>query len=526
MKETRRLARGRRKRVQTAGYAFLFRDAARGESGLGLDEAFLRALREADPGGTVSTRIYRGGILIRQLAYKATAVKLKPRGPVHSKRRAHPQAETTEQADMGLYATLVGDLVDSLLPRWNTVDRSSFANLIANHAVDATFLSSVSSEVAARIDQTLRSYPRYLGALNPDKGNPLHLHLFVEMMFKNAFIRNGQVFLEGPLPGVEQASFPGAEKFSPYGMVVVPYADFESAAPDPNIPSELSARGLITQRRMRRRMTLTVHERLMAEIRSSRFFEDALQEFEWDLKQLPNAAEEVDVQARKLTDYLLARDHKRGRSKAEFFSSVLEIERGDWQFLHAQLVDGLRESTFEDVRLDQHGIRFSAILPVKGRNGATATIKSAWIVRPGERASLVTAVPTKKDAALERAATEPKIVGQDLVGDKRWEAIFALATQAGIEGGESTVPKPLVVEGTVYMEGKCGGAYVVVADGRHKFSRWLRKSGRGTRHYPTGCRISAPSPGQSADWAAGYAAAFALVLLRNGIPCRAETYLT
>ena len=88
------------------------------------------------------------------------------------------------------------------------------------------------------------------------------------------------------------------------------------------------------------------------------------------------------------------------------------------------------------------------------------------------------------------------------------------------------MPKPLVVENQVYMEGDRGGAIVVIEDGRTSLARWLRKNGRGHRHYKSGYAISAERIGQSAETAKTYADAFARVLRRNGIGCRPEIYYT
>ena len=91
---------------------------------------------------------------------------------------------------------------------------------------------------------------------------------------------------------------------------------------------------------------------------------------------------------------------------------------------------------------------------------------------------------------------------------------------------EECVPKPVFVESQVYMEGDCGGALVVIGDGRRSFARWLRKKGLGHGHYPRGYSISAEQIGQSAESAKAYADAFARVLRRNGIECRSEIHLT
>lgn len=345
-------------------------------------------------------------------------------------------------------------------------------------------------------------------------------------MFKDAFICNGRVFVQGYFEGAYAGTFVGADTFSQVGMTTLPHVEFEEKAPSAHLPDSLTVRGLITEMRMRRRMALNIHQKVMSAMDQNRALRDVDRPFEWDLLQLPDAPEEIEVQAKKLTDYLLDPEHKKGGSKAKFFEQQLAITRKDWAYLHGQLIDGLGGVSYEDVRLDNHGVRFNAYLPVTGRNGATATIETGWIVRRGERASFVTAFPAKKDSALESQAIPPPVVSDNLEGGARWQAIHALAEQAARKAMEECVPKPLVVENQVYMEGGCGGAFVVIEDGRTSFARWLKKKGLGYRHYQRGYSISAEQIGQSAESAKAYADAFARVLRRNGIACRSEIYLT
>lgn len=249
-------------------------------------------------------------------------------------------------------------------------------------------------------------------------------------------------------------------------------------------------------------------------------------DFEWDLSQLPDTPEEVNVQATKIADYLLNPEHKDNKGKAKFFSEHLCITKLDSIYLHGQLVDALGHVTYENVRIDDYGVRFTANLPVTGKNGKTATIETGWIVRLGEHASFVTAYPGEKDAVLEEQARTPPLVSDSLEGDERWQALFGLAHAAGLEAMNACVPKPLVVENQIYIEGDCGGAVIVIEDGRTSLARWLRKNGRGRRHYKSGYAISSERIGQSAESAKAYADAFARVLRRNGIGCRSEIYYT
>ncbi|MEW8001077.1 MAG: DUF6883 domain-containing protein [Candidatus Thiodiazotropha endolucinida] len=496
------------------------------EAGEWLDEAFLRVLEIADPDGTVETRVYRGGILLAQLSYKTAAIKAepakhrKPGSPVIS------QTSRTEHSDRGLYATLVGDFVESCLERWHTVDRENFWENVGRRTLDATFVPVLTPDIAERMDQELRSHPLYIGAVSPDLGNPLHRYLFIEAMFKDAFLRGGRVYVKGGYPGTDDACFIGAEGFSPSGLGIIPYDQFDNAAPPLVLPAALSARGLVSKMRMERRMALDVHQKVMHDLSFSRSLRDLGREFEWDLSQLPDAPEEVNVQASKIADYLLNPGHEDNRGKAKFFEEHLGITKSEWTYLHGQLVDALDHVTYEDVRIDTYGVRFTANLPITGKNEETATIETGWIVRPGERASFVTAYPGKKNAELEEKASPPPQVSDSLKGDERWQALYDLAHAAGLETMNACVPKPLVVENQIYMEGECGGAVIVIEDGRTSLARWLRKNGCGHRHYKSGCAISSKRIGQSAESAKAYADAFARVLRRNGIGCRSEIYYT
>ncbi|RRQ22445.1 DUF6883 domain-containing protein [Thiohalobacter thiocyanaticus] len=513
--------------VESPPCAFIFMEKADGDSVVPtLDEAFLSALKVADPQGLTETRVYRGGILLARLAYKPEVITAKQRTQKKSANPGYLQIGTTEVADKDLYAILVGDFVETCLEQWNTIDAPRFWEQVAYNSLDATVVSSISEQVAMSIDGLLRKHPRYIGAVEPDLGNPLHLDLFVESMFKDAFIRDGRVFVRADFDGEYNGSFFGADAFSPGGEVVLPYEHFENSAPAPRFPDALSARGLVTDMRLRTRMALSTHQKLLSAMKRGVTLRQISVPFEWDLSQLPDAPEEVNVQARKLTEYLLNPEHENGNSKARFFEVELGITRDNWRFLHAQLVDGLAHVAYEEIRLSQYGIRFSAELSVKGLNDVCATIKTAWIVRSRERASLVTAFPGKRRDIVESQLTELYIVPSEIQGEARWQAIYDLADEAGRRAIAVCVPRPMIVEGNVYMDGECGLAFIVIKDGRRSFVRWLKKMNYGDRHWPSGWSISAPRNGQSAGSAKAYADAFVRVLRRNGIECYAETHLT
>lgn len=322
--------------------AFLFAASRQGEDrGESLDEVFLSALKAVDPQGKTVTRVYRGGILIHGLSYKPSSIKTEP---VERRKRGNSVMYQTSRmgcSDRGVYATLVGDFVETCLEQWNTLDQSSFWDYVANRALDATFVPSLSAPIAQRMDKSLCSHPRYIGAVSPDLGNPLHRYLFVEMMFKDAFIRNGRVNVCAGFEGQYDGLFFGADTFTSQGLSVLSHEKFEKIAPTADLPDSLSARGLVTEMRMQRRMAQNIHEKVMSALDSSNSFRDIDRSFVWDLSQLPDSPEEVDVQARKLTDYLLNLEHEKGASKAQFFERELGITCDDWAYLHGQLIDCL-----------------------------------------------------------------------------------------------------------------------------------------------------------------------------------------
>lgn len=506
-------------------FAFLFtspeRDDAREE--LTLDEAFLDALKAADPKGESSLRIYRGSLLLASGAKRLQAISVE-KLPSQVRRTAIRGIQSyTHAPDDTLYGFRIGDFVETSLERWNTFHRSTFWAHLANRATDVTVVSELSPKVVRAMDAHLRSYGRYLGVFSPDMGNPLHRELLVDLLFKDAFIRDGIVFGSCDEGDEFHFSFYGVKQFSGREVVPLKKKDFDRDAPAFNVDVPLSPRGLMTLQRLEKLNRLDVHQRVMQAVSYTRTA--SILPFDWDLSQLPDAPDEIAVHADKLTKYLLNAESK-DPSKAKFFKEVLQIGPDDWKFLHAQLLDGLAALELGNVRIkDAYGIRFEARFPVTGTNGATATILTAWMVRRGERASLTTAYPLEKDPALEESAQRPLVVLGIAHGKERWAAIHALAKDHASATMTECVPKPMVVGGAVIMEGTVGTAYVVVRDGRSAFARWARDNGIGRSHHPHGTAIEAERVGQSSRSATAYANAYAHVLRRNEIECKVETYL-
>ncbi len=86
---------------------------------------------------------------------------------------------------------------------------------------------------------------------------------------------------------------------------------------------------------------------------------------------------------RKFTDYALNPAHPVGGNKARVFERALGYNQSNWQGLRDSLLRGLRQARVQPGRADQFGARFTADIPVTGPNGATVTVRTGWIYRPG-----------------------------------------------------------------------------------------------------------------------------------------------
>lgn len=512
-------------KIESGSFAFVFTSPRPGDvcEELTLDEAFLEALQVADPLRKSAMRIFRGGLLLASGAQKLQAITVEKRASPTGKTAIRASQARTLATDRTLHGVRIGDFVETSLERWNTFNKKRLWDFLANRATDVTVASELSPEIVKAIDAHLRSYSRYLGVFSPDFGNPLHRELLVDSLLKDAFIRNGTVFGCKDVSDELHVSFYGVKQFSGREMVPLSVDEFERSAPAFNANLPLSPRGLITRQRLERLNKLDVHQRVMQKISHGPVASKL--PFDWDLSQLPDSPDEIFVHARKLTNYLLDANGK-APSKAKFFKVVLQIGADDWKFMLAQLVDGLAALELENVRIeDKYGIRFDARFPLTGTNGATATILTAWIVRQGERASLTTAYPLKKDCALEKSAQRPLVVLGLSPGNEKWAAIHTLANDHASSAMQEYVPRPMVVSGEVIMDGTIGTAYVVVRDGRSGFARWARTNGVGHTHHPRGIAIEAQRIGQSSESATVYANAYAKVLRLNEIDCKVETYM-
>lgn len=104
---------------------------------------------------------------------------------------------------------------------------------------------------------------------------------------------------------------------------------------------------------------------------------------------LPNHLN-AQIAADKLVKYALDPTHEavdplgsHGKHKARVFKSALGFDQSNWQLLKQRILDELpyHEAVLRDE--DEHGKRYTVILPITGPNGETADVLTGWIVEPG-----------------------------------------------------------------------------------------------------------------------------------------------
>jgi hypothetical protein len=109
---------------------------------------------------------------------------------------------------------------------------------------------------------------------------------------------------------------------------------------------------------------------------------------------LPNV-ERAIIPAEKVRDYLLAPDHRVGRSKARFFGG-LGFRQDAWPVLRDALLALARDGRAEPRERTIFGQKYVVPGILQGPAGRTATVVTAWIVLRGEDVPrFVTAYPAE-----------------------------------------------------------------------------------------------------------------------------------
>jgi hypothetical protein len=104
--------------------------------------------------------------------------------------------------------------------------------------------------------------------------------------------------------------------------------------------------------------------------------------------RLPNGKNAV-VDIAKLRDYCLNEQHPRGRHKARVFATTLGLTAADADLLRQALLRAAVEGDAMAGERDDYGQRYVLDFELTGPRGK-ATVRSSWIILPGENAPRVT----------------------------------------------------------------------------------------------------------------------------------------
>jgi len=98
--------------------------------------------------------------------------------------------------------------------------------------------------------------------------------------------------------------------------------------------------------------------------------------------KLPNT-DRAFVDVVKLRDYSLNTEHKEGKHKARVFADALGLESDDAAWLRQKLLNIAKSEDCQMGRETDYGQRYVIDFELT-REGKTAQVRSAWIIRKGE----------------------------------------------------------------------------------------------------------------------------------------------
>lgn len=455
-------------------------------------------------------RIYSGDLLLHFLCER-----------MREAARVGGQTSITYTVEDDLYFTLLTELSQSIKAGYSTVPPQQLPMLFAKHSVYCITLTHLPYAARDAVDAAVRNAAGYMGAVEIDWGNPLHVELFMNRLIDHGFLHHNILYIQEEAGVDDDELIPDWARERP-GLEVkmLSYEVFAGQAPKRPVPKELSVYGKRFQNSMTTKGREDHYQKIAAGLLAN---EENDFQFRINGKL---SFQNILVPKEKLTDYVLNLEHESGRAKAQLIKDLLGITKEDWRYLAAQIENGLPEGTLCNVRKTQYGIQYHIDIPVVGLNGASKTMRTAWITKDDVTIALTTAYIAAEKDQQGIQGEEPLIVPGAGKGNF-WEVLYNFARNEAGKAAAKAVPTPLYITGypEPFMEGLCGFAYVVVKDARRGFAKWLKDNNIGIHCYKGGWRISAPTPGQSYEKAKAYAETFAKILRQNGVSCYAEARL-
>jgi hypothetical protein len=180
----------------------------------------------------------------------------------------------------------------------------------------------------------------------------------------------------------------------------------------------------------------------------------------------------------------------------------------------------LTDGELHNVRITDYGIQYHIYILVKGLNGASKTVRTAWITRDDITISLTTAYIAEKAHQQNIEGEEPFIV-KESDPSTYWEALYELAFNEACRASSRVILTPMYVAGwpEPITDGECGLGYVVIQDARKGFAKWLKSSSIGHLGYKGGWEVFASTQDQSLEKAKVYVETFAKIPCQNGVKC-------
>jgi len=458
----------------------------------------------------IHSRIYCGDILPYNLCDQICEVK-----------RSGNITSTTKAVEKNMYITLITELAQSIKEQFNTISTPGLPMLLAKHNIYCIVLTSLPYSTRELIDESTKSLTGYIGVFELDLGNPLHVILFLESLIDHGFLKQNTLYIKEEY-GQDDEIVPDWVRDNPIIDVnIINHEDFYVQVPMLIFPSKLSVRG----ERFRNIMMIKGKEDHYQKIASGLLNNEG-GDFQYTINGKLSYGK-ITVPKEKLIEYALNFEHVGdGKSKAKLFNDLLGITKENWRYLAAQLENGMADGKLCNVRRTDYGIQYHIDIPVKGLNGVSKTVRTAWITKDNAVNSLTTVYIADEKYQQNIKVEEPLIVNNPELNNF-WETLYNFAHNEAVKASKKVIPTPMYITGysEPVMEGMCGTATVVIKDARKGFAKWLKNNKIGYLSYKGGWEVFAAIHDQSYEKATAYAETFERILRQNGVECYSKSIL-
>lgn len=322
----------------------------------------------------VYSRIYSGNVLLYNLCEQISEVK-----------KIGDETSISKIINRELYVTLLTEFVQSIKNGYNTISEKNLYMLIARHNIYSVILTNYQYDSCENVDRLLKKFSGYIGAFQLDVGNPLHIIVFLELTIYNGFLRQNELYLQEEYGQGEDIIPEWARNNPMINVNVISNEDFTKQAPPLSFPAELSFYG----DRFRNIVMIKGKEDHYQKICSG-LLDNEKEDFQYTVNG-KLSYDKIVVPKEKFVKYALDFEHEKGgKEKAKLFRDLLGITKENWRYLAAQIENGLEDGKLCNVRKANYGIQYHIDIPVKGLNGVSKNVRTAWIAKEKGEISLVT----------------------------------------------------------------------------------------------------------------------------------------